>query len=73
MAWMTNTNRLTAFRLIFPSADAKYLAACNGVDAVCRAKCRKKLEDAMNWKTPKVTEIALGAEINSYACAEARK
>jgi coenzyme PQQ precursor peptide PqqA len=26
-------------------------------------------EDAMTWKTPKITEIALGAEINSYACA----
>jgi len=27
----------------------------------------------MSWKTPKVIEIALGAEINSYACAEAKK
>jgi coenzyme PQQ precursor peptide PqqA len=24
----------------------------------------------MAWKSPKVVEIALGAEINSYACAE---
>jgi len=24
----------------------------------------------MAWKTPKIVEIALGAEINSYACAE---
>jgi coenzyme PQQ precursor peptide PqqA len=24
----------------------------------------------MAWKTPKIIEIALGAEINSYACAE---
>jgi coenzyme PQQ precursor peptide PqqA len=24
----------------------------------------------MAWKTPKVVEIALGCEINSYACAE---
>jgi coenzyme PQQ precursor peptide PqqA len=24
----------------------------------------------MAWKTPKVIEIALGAEINSYACAD---
>ena len=23
----------------------------------------------MSWKTPKIVEIALGAEINSYACA----
>ncbi|MBX6421329.1 MAG: pyrroloquinoline quinone precursor peptide PqqA [Nevskia sp.] len=24
----------------------------------------------MSWKTPTVIEIALGAEINSYACAD---
>ncbi|MBX5452480.1 MAG: pyrroloquinoline quinone precursor peptide PqqA [Acidobacteriia bacterium] len=24
----------------------------------------------MSWKSPKVIEIALGAEINCYACAE---
>jgi coenzyme PQQ precursor peptide PqqA len=24
----------------------------------------------MTWKTPKVVEIAVGLEINSYACAE---
>jgi coenzyme PQQ precursor peptide PqqA len=27
-------------------------------------------EHTMSWKTPKIIEIALGAEINSYACAE---
>jgi len=27
----------------------------------------------MSWKAPKTVEIALGAEINSYACAEAAK
>jgi len=26
-------------------------------------------EKAMSWKTPKIVEVALGAEINSYACA----
>ncbi|WP_443972035.1 pyrroloquinoline quinone precursor peptide PqqA [Sphingobium sp. CR28] len=24
----------------------------------------------MKWKAPKIREIALGAEINCYACAE---
>ncbi|NQV83494.1 MAG: pyrroloquinoline quinone precursor peptide PqqA [Rhodospirillales bacterium] len=24
----------------------------------------------MAWKTPKVVEISIGMEINSYACAE---
>jgi coenzyme PQQ precursor peptide PqqA len=28
---------------------------------------------SMSWKSPKIVEIALGAEINSYACAEAKK
>ena len=27
------------------------------------------VEDAMNWKKPRVIEIAVGLEINSYACA----
>jgi coenzyme PQQ precursor peptide PqqA len=26
--------------------------------------------DEMAWKTPKIIEIVLGAEINSYACAD---
>jgi coenzyme PQQ precursor peptide PqqA len=27
-------------------------------------------EHRMAWKTPKIVELVLGAEINSYACAE---
>ena len=30
-------------------------------------------EIMMAWKSPKIVEVALGAEINSYACAEAKK
>jgi coenzyme PQQ precursor peptide PqqA len=30
-------------------------------------------EQKMSWKAPKIAEIALGAEINAYACAETRK
>jgi coenzyme PQQ precursor peptide PqqA len=33
----------------------------------------QETETAMSWKAPKVVEIALGAEINSYACAEASR
>jgi coenzyme PQQ precursor peptide PqqA len=29
----------------------------------------KTKEDVMAWKTPKVAEVALGGEINSYVCA----
>jgi coenzyme PQQ precursor peptide PqqA len=35
---------------------------------------RKTLEEtSMAWKTPVVVEIALGAEINCYACADLKK
>jgi len=27
-------------------------------------------ESTMTWNTPKIVEIAVGLEINSYACAE---
>jgi len=27
----------------------------------------------MAWTAPKITVVALGAEINSYACADLRK
>jgi len=27
-------------------------------------------EHPMTWSTPKITEIAVGMEINCYACAE---
>jgi coenzyme PQQ precursor peptide PqqA len=36
---------------------------------VPRTKTRAK-EMAMKWKTPVIIEIALGLEINAYACAE---
>jgi len=28
------------------------------------------MENAMTWNTPKIVEICVGLEINSYACAE---
>jgi coenzyme PQQ precursor peptide PqqA len=34
-----------------------------------RSDVRPIEETGMSWKTPTVTEIALGAEINCYACA----
>jgi coenzyme PQQ precursor peptide PqqA len=29
-------------------------------------------EKAMKWKTPVIIEIAVGLEINAYACAEVK-
>jgi coenzyme PQQ precursor peptide PqqA len=35
------------------------------------AGSEKQMEELrMTWKTPKIVELVLGAEINSYACAE---
>ena len=31
------------------------------------------MEPNMTWKTPKIVEIAIGMEINCYACAELKK
>jgi coenzyme PQQ precursor peptide PqqA len=31
------------------------------------------LEEVMAWKKPRIVEIAVGMEINSYACAELKK
>jgi coenzyme PQQ precursor peptide PqqA len=32
----------------------------------------KPREMAMKWKTPVIIEIAVGLEINAYACAEVK-
>jgi coenzyme PQQ precursor peptide PqqA len=32
----------------------------------------KAKEMAMKWKTPVIIEIAVGLEINAYACAEVK-
>lgn len=34
------------------------------------AHCRNRRRDFMAWKKPRVTEVSLALEINSYACAE---
>ncbi len=30
------------------------------------------VEEQMTWKTPKIVEVAVGMEINMYACAARR-
>jgi coenzyme PQQ precursor peptide PqqA len=41
---------------------------CRALFLLSRGKEMKK-----TWKKPKVVEIAVGMEINSYACAELKK
>lgn len=38
--------------------------------SVAFAGYRRLRRNIMAWNTPKVTEIPLGAEINSYVCGE---
>ena len=44
---------------------------CVSTAGECRPGSEKPMEELrMAWKTPKIVELVLGAEINSYACAE---
>jgi coenzyme PQQ precursor peptide PqqA len=47
------------------------LTAFGGDPTLRPARIRAK-ELAMKWKTPVIIEIAVGLEINAYACAEVK-
>jgi coenzyme PQQ precursor peptide PqqA len=47
------------------------LTALGGHRNLRAARIRPK-ETAMKWKTPVIIEIAVGLEINAYACAEVK-
>jgi coenzyme PQQ precursor peptide PqqA len=47
------------------------LTALGGDPTLPPARIRPK-EMAMKWKTPVIIEIAVGLEINAYACAEVK-
>ncbi|WP_223880959.1 pyrroloquinoline quinone precursor peptide PqqA [Roseococcus microcysteis] len=40
-----------------------------GQDGIVSIPCNAQ-ERNMAWKTPKIVEVSLALEINSYACAE---
>ena len=47
------------------------MSACRSAIIVAPAVGRHLTEEAcMSWKTPKIVEVSLALEINSYACAE---
>ncbi len=48
-------------------------AAPVGAEAIGQDHFRKGRKMKKAWKKPKVVEIAVGLEINSYACAELKK
>jgi coenzyme PQQ precursor peptide PqqA len=43
-----------------------------GCDPTLRPTRIRAKELAMKWKTPVIIEIAVGLEINAYACAEVK-
>jgi coenzyme PQQ precursor peptide PqqA len=43
-----------------------------GVNPTLRSARIGPKETAMKWKTPVIIEIAVGLEINAYACAEVK-
>ena len=51
--------------------EAAWLTAFGGDPTLRPASIRPK-EMAMKWKTPVIIEIAVGLEINAYACAEVK-
>lgn len=61
---------------LVPSAGARVvqpalgMTACSLVWGVIASRVRTTRSEAMQWTTPRIVEIALGAEINSYVCGE---
>jgi coenzyme PQQ precursor peptide PqqA len=50
--------------------DCRLTARCRNLTlAAAKIKFR---EMAMKWRTPVIIEIAVGLEINAYACAEVK-
>ena len=73
-----------ANRPVFPLGSQHRVVSCATLEhqplldfrplaRILRDGCNKELEVTMAWKNPKIVEIALGAEINSYACADLKK
>jgi coenzyme PQQ precursor peptide PqqA len=44
-----------------------------GLRTIITVRQHKTGGTIMAWHTPKITVVALGAEINSYACADLKK
>ncbi|WP_323670716.1 pyrroloquinoline quinone precursor peptide PqqA [Bombella dulcis] len=60
---------MLTFLLAFPANSA---LSCPGrlFSLTGRPALTRKRSTIMAWNTPKVTEIPLGGEINSYVCGE---
>jgi coenzyme PQQ precursor peptide PqqA len=54
----------------FPKRSAHALRASRGDARAPRVSASTNKETHMTWKTPRVIEVAVGMEINCYACAE---
>jgi coenzyme PQQ precursor peptide PqqA len=54
----------------FPIASFQKLRALRHLVASLDFYSQRNKETHMSWKTPRVIEVAVGMEINCYACAD---
>ncbi|HVW72920.1 MAG TPA: pyrroloquinoline quinone precursor peptide PqqA [Rhizomicrobium sp.] len=54
----------------FPKRSSRALDASRAPARASRLFASTNKETHMTWKTPRVIEIAVGMEINCYACAD---
>jgi len=54
----------------FPNRSIDALRAFRALARASRVLASTHKETHMTWKTPRVIEVAVGMEINCYACAD---
>ncbi|GBQ32511.1 hypothetical protein AA13594_2403 [Gluconacetobacter azotocaptans DSM 13594] len=64
------TGTICADRLLKPPAIGFHLCRGRGSPLARPPEGNRTTEDVMAWTAPKITEIPLGAEINTYVCGE---
>jgi coenzyme PQQ precursor peptide PqqA len=61
---------MTGCEEFFPKRSSHAVDAFRGDAGATRVLASTNKETHMTWKTPRVIEIAVGMEINCYACAD---
>jgi coenzyme PQQ precursor peptide PqqA len=61
---------MTGGEEFFPKCFSATLHASRIVMRASRVLASTNKETHMTWKTPRVIEVAVGMEINCYACAD---
>jgi coenzyme PQQ precursor peptide PqqA len=61
---------MTGCEEFFPKRSSHALHASRTFACAARVFASTNKETQMTWKTPRVIEVAVGMEINCYACAD---